>query len=410
MRKHPAGTLSGDIVATLESNGRTDGGDTFLIVDVPPNVTAIIPSRNADPATSDAGKLIADVRLDGRTDNGDRLDVVDMPPNFTANTAQPPAKLTMRRTVKFLPPTLGLLVLAGIVFGLHGALKHIRPGDVIAALAATAAHQILHAFALLACSFCIMAIYDVPGILFARRLIDFPRLGLRRIALASFSAYALSHVLGAPALTGAAIRLRLYAAWNVPPAGIARIVALSGTSFILGAALLGSLILLLAPHSLPLFGHSITATGLRAIGAVLLGLILLYILLAGRRTQATLFGWQIPLPGSLLACLQLLISCADTTIAGGILFVILPAIPGLSLPHILAIYLAAFAGGLFSGLPGGLGVFDTLLLLGLSPYLDPAAAIGAILLFRLIYFLVPAGAAGLCFAAHEIFLTAKGQN
>jgi uncharacterized membrane protein YbhN (UPF0104 family) len=364
------------------------------------------------PATIDTDNMIANPHLVGQTDGG-----TNPPANATANNATEykaskngRKRMTKSRILRFLPPTLGLLVLAGIIFGLHGALKHIRPADVLAALAATSAQQILHAFALLACSFCIMAIYDVPGVLFAHRLIDFPRLGLRRISLASFCAYALSHVLGAPALSGAAIRLRLYAEWLVPTAGIARIIALSGTNFILGGALLSSCILLIAPRSVPLFGHDITTFGLRTIGAVLLGCILLYILLAGRRTQASLFGWQIPLPGSLLACLQLLVSCADTTIAGGILFAILPATHGLSLPHVLAIYLAAFAGGLFSGLPGGLGVFDTLLLLGLSPYMDPATAIGAILLFRVIYFLVPASAAGLCFAAHEIFLTTKGQN
>jgi uncharacterized membrane protein YbhN (UPF0104 family) len=364
------------------------------------------------PATIDTDNIIANPNLDGQTDGGTKP-----PSDATANNAtrckatkNGRRQMTKSRILRFLPPTLGIAVLAGIIFGLHGALKHIRPQDVLAALAATSAQQILHAFALLACSFCIMAIYDVPGILFAKKLLSVPPLGPRRIGLASFSAYALSHVLGAPALTGAAIRLRLYAEWLVPSAGIARIIALSGTNFILGAALLSSGILLIAPHSVPLFGHDISTIGLRAIGTLLLGFILLYILLAGRRTQATLFGWQIPLPGSLIAVLQLLVSCADTTIAGGILFVILPATHGLSLPHVLAIYLAAFAGGLFSGLPGGLGVFDTLLLLGLSPYMDPATAIGAILLFRVIYFLVPAGAAGLCFAAHEIFLTAKGQN
>jgi uncharacterized membrane protein YbhN (UPF0104 family) len=131
---------------------------------------------------------------------------------------------------------------------------------------------------------------------------------------------------------------------------------------------------------------------------------------AGTRSQLSLFGRLIPLPGRVLAVVQLLVSCLDISIAGGILFAVLPVVPGLSLPHVLAIYLAAFAGGLFSGLPGGLGVFDTLLLLGLSPYLAPAPAIGAILLFRVLYYLVPAAAAALWFAAHEIFLTAKGQN
>jgi hypothetical protein len=103
-----------------------------------------------------------------------------------------------RRFAKFLPPGLGILVLAGIIFGLHGALASLRPGDIIAALAATPQAALLRAAGLLACSLAVMLIYDVPGILFARKLEPLPRLTLPRIGLASFCAYALSHVLGAP--------------------------------------------------------------------------------------------------------------------------------------------------------------------------------------------------------------------
>jgi uncharacterized membrane protein YbhN (UPF0104 family) len=255
-----------------------------------------------------------------------------------------------------------------------------------------------------------MMIYDWPGIVFAKKLISFPPIGAKHVALASFSAYALSHVLGAPAITGAAIRLRLYAEWRVPPSGIARIITLSGSMFALGAAMLIGGILVLRPRALPLFGD-VSEAPLRMAGAVILIVIIFYIILAGRPGQRlALFGRQIPLPGSWLAVSQLALSCADISVAGAILFMILPAAPGLGLPHVLAIYLAAFAGGLFSSLPAGIGVFDTVLLLALSPYLDPAVAIGAILLFRVLYFLIPASVAALCFAAHEIFLTTKGQT
>ena len=314
--------------------------------------------------------------------------------------------MKLLRRLRYLPPLLGFIVLGLIVLGLHHALGRIGPRDVLNALVATPALQIGRAIGLLAVSLCIMAIYDLPGVLFARRLAETPRLRPRRIALASFCAYALSHVLGAPALSGAAIRLRLYAEWRVPPAGIGRIVALSGTMFALGGLCLAALLLLLRPAMAPAFGGG--APGLaRGLGALLLAGVGFYVFMAQRRPTLALFGRQIPLPGRSLAAAQVLISCADIAVAGGILFTVLPAAPGLSLAAVLAIYLAALAGGLFSGLPAGVGVFDTVLLLGLSPYEPAAAAIGAILLFRVLYYLVPASAAGLCFAAHEILLTTR---
>jgi uncharacterized membrane protein YbhN (UPF0104 family) len=71
------------------------------------------------------------------------------------------------------------------------------------------------------------------------------------------------------------------------------------------------------------------------------------------------------------------------------------------------VYLAAFAGGLFSGLPGGVGVFDSVLLLGLAGFLSPATALGAILLFRVLYYLVPAVAAALFYSGHEVWIRVR---
>jgi uncharacterized membrane protein YbhN (UPF0104 family) len=312
--------------------------------------------------------------------------------------------LAIRKALKILPPALGLLVLAGIVVGLRGALKHVRLSDVLAALDAISHREILHALLFLGASLCVMMTYDVPGILFARRVVSFPSLQPSRVALASFCAYALSHVLGAPALSAAAIRLRLYAQWMVPPAGIARIIALSGSTFGMGLGALVGLLLLLRPMDMPLFGHVVPPWSLRALGAMLEGVLLLYLVAAQQRGVLTILGRSINLPGCRLALLQIVLACADTTIACAILFAVLPSSPDLTYLRTLGIFLAAFTGGLVSGLPGGVGIFDSVLLLGLTFYLPPATVLGAILLFRVLYFLAPAAVAALFYAGHEIWV------
>ena len=316
---------------------------------------------------------------------------------------------TMRKWAKYLPPVLGVLVLAGVVIGLHGVLKKIGIADVLAALAATPRHEILHAVLLLCISLCIMSLYDLPGIIFARREQAFPRLGLRRIGLASFCAYALSHLLGAPALTAAAIRLRLYAQWGVPPAGIGRIMALSGTNFAIGFCAVMGLLLLIHPYAVPVFGHAAPGT-LRLAGALLTGIAATYVLAARGRDSVTLLGRKIALPGEGLALAQILLAGTDMSISAAIFYTVLPDAPALSYLHVLSIYLAGFASGLVSGLPAGVGVFDSVLLLGLSAYLPPATALGAILLFRVMYFIAPACLAGLCYAGHELWVHAHAPG
>lgn len=308
----------------------------------------------------------------------------------------------MRKLLKYLPPAIGVLVLGGVVIGLHGALKKIGLADVLAALGATPRRQVLHALLLVGVSICIMSGYDLPGVFFARRVAKFPRLGMLRIGLASFCAYALSHVLGAPAISAAAIRLRLYAQWCVPPAGIARIVAISGSTFAIGFSAMLGLLLLVHPYAVPGIGHAAPGT-LRLVGAALASVAAAYVLAARGRESITLFGREIALPGARLALTQIVLSCADIGAASAILYTVLPDTQGLSYLHVLSVYLAAFASGAFSGLPGGVGVFDSVLLLGLSAYLPPASALGAILLFRVMYFLGPACLAGICYAGHEFW-------
>lgn len=316
---------------------------------------------------------------------------------------------SQKRYLAYLPPALGLILLTGIIFGLHRALRHVSLDAVLSALGATPRLQVFHAVGLLAVACVFMAFYDLPGILFAKRSIHFPWIGFRHVWFASFCAYSLSHVLGAPTISGTAIRVRLYAQWNVPAAGIARIITLIGTTFPLGTASLIGGILLFNPLEMPLFGHRFSILALRSIGGVLWGIVAAYVVLAHGKTPLMLFRREIARPGAALAIGQVLLSCADTSTACGILFVVLPPAPGLDFSQVLAIYLAGFAGGMFSGLPGGVGVLDTVLLLGFSAYMPAADAIGAILLYRVLYYLVPAAIGALIFASHEIWVTAKGE-
>jgi uncharacterized membrane protein YbhN (UPF0104 family) len=298
-------------------------------------------------------------------------------------------------------PVLGLALLAGLAFGLRHALSALRKDDVFAALAATPVAGLWHAAGWLAAAFVIMMIYDLPGALYAQRLAGCPAIAPWRIALTSFCAYALSHLLGAPAFTAAAIRLRLYAQAGVPAAGIARILALSGSLFSTGFVTLAGLVLVVFPAALPDFAQRLPSLDLRLAGLALLALGVAYVFPLQRLALSQLGKWRFTLPGSRLAALQVAIGCADTLIAAAILFAVLPAAPALGFVRVLAVYLAAFAGGLLSGLPAGVGVFDALLLLGLSGHIDPAQGLGALLLFRGLYFLLPAVLAAAAFTVLE---------
>lgn len=291
----------------------------------------------------------------------------------------------------------------GIIFELHKVLAKVGLSAILAAFMATPLRAVFEALGFLACSMVVMACYDLPGVFFARRAHECPRLPFYKIGVASFCAYALSHVLGATAFTAAAIRVRFYAHWDVPTSGLARIIAISGTNFTLGVVSVLGALLLADPLSVPLPLPLLTVW-LRIVGALLLLVPLFYIAASCRFNSIGLFSRRITLPGFRVALWQILIACLDICVACAILYQVVPSSLGLNYPYILSLYVGAFAAGALSGLPGGVGVFDSVLLLGLSGYISADSALGAILLFRILFFLVPACLAGLTYIVHELLV------
>ena len=82
--------------------------------------------------------------------------------------------------------------------------------------------------------------------------------------------------------------------------------------------------------------------------------------------------------------------------------------PGLTWLIFLGVYVSSYTAGLAANLPGGIGVFDTAMLFGLSPYIDAPHIVGAIVVFRLYYYVIPLFLAGSLFAGNEILLRGGG--
>jgi uncharacterized membrane protein YbhN (UPF0104 family) len=229
-----------------------------------------------------------------------------------------------------------------------------------------------------------------------------------RVAFASFCAYALSHNLGFAAVSGAAVRYRLYAHWGLSPLQIGKVVAFCSLTFTLGAGVLGGLILFTEPQAVPFFGNALPLPLLYGIGALLWALVAGYVLISRFLGKFQMFGHEVELPDWKMALVQVVLATVDVAVTAAIMHALLPPTPGLNYLRFLGVYLASYTAGLAASVPGGLGVFDTAMLLGLSPYLEPPQIIGAIVVFRLYYYIIPLFLAGGMFTGNEILLRGKG--
>ncbi len=261
--------------------------------------------------------------------------------------------------------------LRGMSFAsLRDAFGSISPARWAMACASTAA------------AYSALAWYDRIGLRHLGRRIGWPF-----VALTSFVTYAIAHNVGASVLSGAVIRYRAYSTRGLSMAEVGLLVAFCSFTFGLGAVTVGGGLLLFRPDLVERFEGAPEWIG-RAAGLVLIAATLLYALGSLLHFRPfRLAGFELTYPRPPIALRQLLAGPLELVGAAGIIFFALPAAnPGFVV--VLGVFIASFCLALVSHAPGGLGVLEIAFLGGL-PDAPKANVVAALLVFRLLYLVIP---------------------
>jgi uncharacterized membrane protein YbhN (UPF0104 family) len=123
------------------------------------------------------------------------------------------------------------------------------------------------------------------------------------------------------------------------------------------------------------------------------------------------YYWKYPLnigseaiqfPPASISLQLIIVSCLDWGLACGVLYLLLPVGISWSFPGFFGIYILALTAGLISTVPGGLGVFETVILVLRPDSLSAADLLGALIAYRFIYFIIPLIVALALFIAYEL--------
>jgi phosphatidylglycerol lysyltransferase len=281
-----------------------------------------------------------------------------------------------------LPALAGLVIFMVALEVLRVELRAVSWSELTAAVVGVPRRQLALAIALTVLSYAVLTGYDQLAFAYIGKAL--PR---GRIALTSFLAYAIANNVGFAMLSGASVRFRFYTRWGVTTGELSRIVFSYSVTFWLGLFALGGLGLVLTPlpgaRALP--AHQLVTLA----GSLLMLIPVAYVAAATlHRKPLRLWRVELPMPSSRMAAAQLALSSIDWALAGAVLYVLLPP-STLSFVAFLGLFFVAILLGMASLVPGGVGVFEGLLVLLLKPYLSAGQLLPALVVFRGVYYLMP---------------------
>ena len=321
---------------------------------------------------------------------------------------------TLRGAARFLDEKIGLswiglalsltvIAIAAVV--LFHMLRDIDTHEVINALKATEGRHIAAAAIFVAGGYFTLTFYDW----FALRTIGHKEIPYRIAALTGFTSYSIGHNIGATVFTGGAVRYRIYSAYGLDAIEVAKICFVAGLTFWLGNATVLGLGIAYTPQAagwidqLPPFANRCVAIAMLMVLACYLG----WVWSAPR--QIGRGEWKVNLPNGPSTLLQICIGILDLGCCALAMYMLLPEEPNIGFVTLAVVFVSATLLGFASHAPGGLGVFDAAMLVALWQF-DKEDVLAGLLLFRLLYYVVPFIIALLILGAREILLSMLGAQ
>src|SRR5271156_494148 len=294
-----------------------------------------------------------------------------------------------------------LLIIGFAITTLVRTLKGVDTGVILTALTDLPPHYIALAALCVTGAFCTLTFYDF----FALRTIGKNHVPYRIAAMSSFTSYTIGHNIGATVFTGGAIRFRIYSDYGLNAIDVAKICFLSGLTFWLGNLLVLGFGLVWHPwaaSAMDLLPPAINR--LMALGC-LAGIAAYFVWLGMGKERRELGqnGWKVVLPSARLTLLQMLIGVIDLGFCALAFYLLMPMQPGISFISLAVVFILATLLGFASHAPGSLGVFDAAMLVAL-PEFGREQLVATLVVFRILYFLIPFGIAISIMGARELWL------
>lgn len=301
---------------------------------------------------------------------------------------------------------ISLIIFTVSLFLLYNLEQDYQLNDIFLEIKQFAPSKILLAVLLTLVSYLLLTLYDYLAIRELRSPLSY-----QQIAPVSFLAFTFSNTIGFSLLTGTSIRYKFYSELGLSGNNITQVVLACSVTFFLGLFFICGLALINFPAEqlsdlpLPTWFFSLN----RVIGILmLLGVISYFVFSLMWKRSIHFRGFELAPPIFSLSLKQFLVSSIDWIVVGTLFYSLLPEVDGLSYLQVLSIFFVANAIGVLAHVPGGIGVFETVVTVTLSQYLPAEQILSSVIIYRLMYYIVPFVLALMYFVA-TLVLTNKDK-
>jgi uncharacterized membrane protein YbhN (UPF0104 family) len=263
----------------------------------------------------------------------------------------------MKQFLRILRPSIVLAIFVAAIWLLYRELSDFQYEEFQKGLKDIDARDIAWAIGLTILNYVILFGYDYLAIRYLRH-----PLPAWKLMLASFVGNVASLNFGS-LLGGTSVRYRFYSLWKFSGLEILQLVVILGLTFWLGVCLLAGIVFLAADFPIPAkLAERLPVADVQIVGAALIALVAGYLAVCAlRRRPLRIFRAEVPLPPPWLSLSQIAVSCADLMVVAGVFYVLLPEAANASYFKALGVFLLGWVVAAFTHVPGGLGVFELIM-------------------------------------------------
>ncbi len=304
-----------------------------------------------------------------------------------------------KKMLKKMVSWAGLFFFAVAAYMLYVQLSRYSLEDIEEALLSIPSHNLWLACLASLGGYVALSSYDYLALRYIKR-----KLSPLKWIFAGFIGFSVSNNAGHAIVSGGTIRYRLYTRWRFHAAEIVRMVTFSGFTYLVACFFLIIVGYLLTPNHA--FGagsvSKLTTEVVTLVSA--LGLLVYFCASLFYKKPIIIKGVEFDIPSFKMALAQVFIGAADILMASLVLYFALIPFMDISFDVFMGVFIIAQVLGVFSQVPGGLGVFEGLFMYIIPGEHNQATLFGALIAYRIIYYLLPLLLSGVVLFSYEAYL------